>query len=53
MVVSANTARGAFALSKKKCIVKKLDSVISLGGVDVLCTDKTGKLDLVYYRIFS
>ncbi|CAG8594721.1 13151_t:CDS:2, partial [Dentiscutata heterogama] len=36
--------RGAIALSKHKCIVKKLDSVINLGSMDVLCTDKTGTL---------
>ncbi|RIB11916.1 magnesium-translocating P-type ATPase [Gigaspora rosea] len=44
MIVNANLARGAIALSKHKCIVKKLDSVINLGGLDVLCTDKTGTL---------
>ncbi|CAG8540403.1 14776_t:CDS:2, partial [Gigaspora rosea] len=32
MIVNANLARGAIALSKHKCIVKKLDSVINLGG---------------------
>ncbi|CAG8481366.1 14304_t:CDS:2 [Acaulospora colombiana] len=30
----------------KKCIVKNLDSVITLGGADILCTDKTGTLTL-------
>ncbi|KAK9760665.1 hypothetical protein K7432_015090 [Basidiobolus ranarum] len=44
MIVNANLARGALALSKRKCIVKKLDSIINLGGVDILCTDKTGTL---------
>ncbi|CAG8676656.1 2932_t:CDS:2, partial [Scutellospora calospora] len=44
MIVNANLARGAIALSKKKCIVKRLDSVINLGGMNVLCTDKTGTL---------
>ncbi|GBB87360.1 hypothetical protein RclHR1_01380022 [Rhizophagus clarus] len=44
MIVNANLARGAIKLSKKKCIVKKLDSIINLGGIDILCTDKTGTL---------
>ncbi|ORX99356.1 magnesium-translocating P-type ATPase [Basidiobolus meristosporus CBS 931.73] len=44
MIVNANLARGAMALSKKKCIVKKLDSIVNLGAIDVLCTDKTGTL---------
>ncbi|CAB4487476.1 magnesium-transporting ATPase, P-type 1 [Rhizophagus irregularis] len=44
MIVNANLARGAINLSKKKCIVKKLDSIINLGGIDILCTDKTGTL---------
>ncbi|RGB35613.1 cation transport ATPase [Rhizophagus diaphanus] len=44
MIVNANLARDAINLSKKKCIVKKLDSVINLGGIDILCTDKTGTL---------
>ncbi|KAK9717570.1 hypothetical protein K7432_006077 [Basidiobolus ranarum] len=44
MIVNANLARGALALAKQKCIVKKLDSIINLGGIDILCTDKTGTL---------
>ncbi|CAG8462686.1 5290_t:CDS:2 [Acaulospora morrowiae] len=44
MIVNANLARGAISLAKKKCIVKNLDSVIALGGMDILCTDKTGTL---------
>lgn len=31
-------------MSKKKTIVKKLDSIQSLGGMNILCTDKTGTL---------
>ena len=49
MIVNANLARGAIELSKKKCIVKKLDSIINLGGIDILCTDKTG----IYYYYVS
>jgi len=44
MIVSSTLARGAFLMSKKKCIVKNLDSIINMGGMDVLCTDKTGTL---------
>ena len=39
-IVNANLARGAFALSKKKAIVKRLDSIQNLGEMSVLCSDK-------------
>jgi Mg2+-importing ATPase len=39
-IVNANLARGAFALAKKKAIVKRLDSIQNLGGMSVLCSDK-------------
>jgi Mg2+-importing ATPase len=48
-VVNANLARGAFALSKKKAIVKRLDSIQNLGGMSVLCSDKVGLL-LLYAK---
>lgn len=44
MVVSANLARGAVAMSKRKVVVKRLDAIQNLGAMDVLCTDKTGTL---------
>ncbi|MFE2142149.1 magnesium-translocating P-type ATPase [Streptomyces sp. NPDC059456] len=44
MVVSANLARGAVALSKRKVVVKRLNAIQNLGAMDVLCTDKTGTL---------
>ncbi len=44
MIVSANLARGAVAMSKKKVIVKDLNSIQNFGGMDILCTDKTGTL---------
>ncbi|MCL2324485.1 MAG: magnesium-translocating P-type ATPase, partial [Actinomycetia bacterium] len=44
MIVSANLARGAVAMSKRKVIVKDLGSIQNFGGMDVLCTDKTGTL---------
>ncbi|KAG0366877.1 hypothetical protein BC939DRAFT_158432 [Gamsiella multidivaricata] len=44
MIVNSNLARGAYLMSKKHCIVKNLDSIINLGSMDILCTDKTGTL---------
>ncbi|MFI8104887.1 magnesium-translocating P-type ATPase [Streptomyces sp. NPDC086023] len=44
MVVSANLARGAVAMSRKKVVVKRLNAIQNLGAMDVLCTDKTGTL---------
>jgi len=43
-IVNANLAHGAYLLSKKKAIVKRLDSVQNLGAMSVLCSDKTGTL---------
>jgi Mg2+-importing ATPase len=44
MIVNANLARGALALSRRKIIVKQLNAIQNLGAMDVLCTDKTGTL---------
>jgi P-type Mg2+ transporter len=44
MIVSANLAKGAVSMSKKKVIVKDLNAIQNFGGMDVLCTDKTGTL---------
>jgi Mg2+-importing ATPase len=44
MIVTANLARGAIAMSEKKAIVKNIDSIQNFGAMDVLCTDKTGTL---------
>lgn len=44
MIVSANLARGAVAMSKEKVIVKQLGAIQNFGAMDVLCTDKTGTL---------
>ena len=46
MIVTANLARGAVNLSKKKVIVKRLNAIQNLGAMDVLCTDKTGTLTM-------
>ncbi len=44
MVVTANLAKGAVKMAKKKIIVKKLNAIQNFGAMDVLCTDKTGTL---------
>ena len=44
MIVTANLAKGAMMMSKKKVVVKSLSSIQNLGAMDVLCTDKTGTL---------
>jgi hypothetical protein len=44
MVVTANLARGAIAMSRHKVIVKRLNAIQNLGAMDVLCSDKTGTL---------
>ncbi len=46
MIVSVCLSRGAIAMSRKKVIVKRLNSIQNLGAMDVLCTDKTGTLTL-------
>jgi Mg2+-importing ATPase len=46
MIVSANLAKGALAMSRRKVVVKRLDAIQNLGAMDVLCTDKTGTLTL-------
>ena len=43
-VMTVTNALGALALSKKKAIVSRLESIEELAGVDVLCSDKTGTL---------
>lgn len=44
MIVTVNLAKGAIAMSGKKVIVKRLNSIQNFGAMDVLCTDKTGTL---------
>ncbi len=43
-IVTANLARGAVNMSRKKVIVKRLHSIQNFGAMDVLCSDKTGTL---------
>ncbi len=44
MIVSVCLAKGALAMSRKSVIVKRLNSIQNFGGMDILCTDKTGTL---------
>ena len=41
MIVTVNLSKGALAMSKKKVIVKRLNSIQNFGAMDTLCTDKT------------
>ncbi|ALB64950.1 Magnesium transporting ATPase, P-type 1 [Cronobacter condimenti 1330] len=44
MIVSANLAKGAMVMARRKVIVKRLNAIQNIGAMDVLCTDKTGTL---------
>ena len=44
VILSSSLAKGAIKMSKKKTIVKRLDSIQSFGAMNILCTDKTGTL---------
>jgi Mg2+-importing ATPase len=44
MIVSVCLSKGALAMSRRKVIIKRLNSIQNLGAMDVLCTDKTGTL---------
>jgi Mg2+-importing ATPase len=44
MIVTVCLSKGAVFMSRKKVIVKKLKSIQNLGGIDILCTDKTGTI---------
>jgi P-type Mg2+ transporter len=46
MIVSVCLSKGAMTMSKKKVIVKRLNSIQNFGAMDVLCTDKTGTLTI-------
>jgi P-type Mg2+ transporter len=44
MIVTINLGKGALAMSRKRVIVKRLNSIQNFGAMDILCTDKTGTL---------
>jgi Mg2+-importing ATPase len=44
VIVTTTLARGAVNLARHDVVVKRLDAIQDLGGMDVLCLDKTGTL---------
>jgi Mg2+-importing ATPase len=46
MIVTVCLSKGALLMSRKKVVVKRLNSIQNFGAIDVLCTDKTGTLTL-------
>jgi Mg2+-importing ATPase len=44
MIVTTCLAKGAVTMSRKKVIIKNLNSIQNVGAIDILCTDKTGTL---------
>lgn len=44
MIVTTCLAKGAVSMSKRKAIIKNLNSIQNFGAFDILCTDKTGTL---------
>ena len=43
-IISVNLAHGARRMARGRVIVRRLASIENLGGMDVLCSDKTGTL---------
>eukprot|EP01018_Ginkgo_biloba_P028724 Gb_14318 [translate_table: standard] len=46
LIVNTNLAKGALAMARDKCIVKRLVAIQNMGAMDILCTDKTGTLTM-------
>jgi len=44
VVTTFSLTRGALRLAKQKVVVKRLSAIEDLGGIEILCTDKTGTL---------
>lgn len=44
VILTSSLSQGAIRMSKKKTIVKSLDSIQGFGSMNILCTDKTGTL---------
>ncbi len=44
MIISIALSRGSLKMAKKDVIVKNLSSIENFGGMNILCTDKTGTL---------
>lgn len=46
VIVTANLAKGALGMSRRKVVVKRLNAIQNIGAMDLLCTDKTGTLTI-------
>ncbi len=44
VVMTLSLSKGALRLAKQNVVVKRLSAVEDLGGIEILCTDKTGTL---------
>ncbi|MDR2777733.1 MAG: magnesium-translocating P-type ATPase [Rickettsiales bacterium] len=44
VIISSNLTKGVISMSKKRTIVKNMNSVQNFGAMDILCSDKTGTL---------
>ena len=44
VIISTSLAKGAINMSKKRTIVKNINSIQNFGAMDILCSDKTGTL---------
>lgn len=44
VVTTFSLSRGALRLAKQQVVVKRLTAIEDLGGIEVLCTDKTGTI---------
>lgn len=44
VIMTSTMVKGAVEMSKKKTIVKRVNSIQTFGQMDILCTDKTGTL---------
>jgi Mg2+-importing ATPase len=52
-IISVNLAHGARRMARERVIVRRLASIENLGGMDVLCSDKTGTLTEGKVRLHS
>ena len=44
LVMTLSLSRGALRLAKKKVVIRRLSAIEDLGGIEILCTDKTGTI---------
>ncbi|HTO83655.1 MAG TPA: magnesium-translocating P-type ATPase [Methylomirabilota bacterium] len=51
MIVTVTLGHGAMRMARQKVIVKRLSAIHDLGGIDVLCCDKTGTLTEARIRL--